>query len=88
MLDRFVYHINNTFQPDKLVALVDEMAAGMEPEMSKQIARFGQPSSVSAWKQEIESFKRQLRERPKYAKQLVKNYFGLSDEKMKELFPN
>lgn len=88
LLDRFVYHINNTFQPDKLVALVDEMAAGMEPEMSKQIARFGQPSSVSAWKQEIESFKRQLRERPKYAKQLVKNYFGLSDEKMKELFPN
>lgn len=87
LLERFVYHINNTFQPENLLPLVDEMAAEMEPELGKQIAKFGQPSSVSAWKSEVEAFKQQLRVRPIYAKQMVKSYFNLSDEKMKELFP-
>ncbi|OQA73407.1 MAG: CotH protein [Firmicutes bacterium ADurb.Bin248] len=81
---RYVYVVVNQFDPDRLIAVLDELAAEMEPEMARHIARWGTPSSLSRWKSEVESIRNFLRKRPDYALKNLKTTFGLSDATLRE----
>ncbi len=86
-VERYAELMNTVFKPDNLLPLFDKMQKEMEPEIADQIKRWGDPSSVAAWKQDMKQLRQMIIDRPKYAKQQLKNRFSLSDAKMKELFP-
>lgn len=88
LLERYAWHINNTFQPDRLNALVDQMAGEIRSEMPRQIERWGKPSSVDSWESQVEQLKEMISEKPAITIQDIQDTFGLSDAKMKELFPD
>jgi hypothetical protein len=51
-------------------------------------ARWGYPSSTRTWKSDVEDLRDIVENRRKYVLRNLKNYFGLSDEYMTQLFPN
>jgi hypothetical protein len=60
------------------------MAAEIEPEMQRHINRWGAPRSVAGWKNEIDELQASLERRPQYALDQLQDYFGISDEQMRE----
>ena len=87
-IERYAYHLNNTFAPEKLLALFEQMVDELEPEMARHIARWGYPKSMSAWKNDIDEIRDFLTVRTKNVKKHLQSYFHLSDARMAELFPN
>jgi hypothetical protein len=85
-LERWVFHSKNALAPSRLIQLLDSMVAEMEPEMSRQIARWGAPSSLAHWRSELAEFKSLLQQRPSSAKELVRKNFGLSSTQFADLY--
>lgn len=85
-LERFAYHLNNTFSPQAVNARIDEFAATMEPEMELHFSRWPNDGSLASWQRHIERLRTYANERPAYMKKYCKEYFGLSDSKMTALF--
>lgn len=81
-VERYVWLIYNQFDPERLTAILRGMAEEMRPEMKRHIERWGAPSSVSKWENEIEDLRRVLEKRPSYALKDLQTYFGVSDESM------
>ena len=69
------YYLNN----DRLIPLLDSMAAEIEPELSRQIARWGNPVSMEHWRSEIEKLRTNLLERPAYCKQNIMYVMHLTE---------
>jgi hypothetical protein len=51
---RFASHLNITFNPDRVIQIIDKLKAGIEPEMPAHISRWGWPRDMAAWEDEIE----------------------------------
>jgi hypothetical protein len=81
---RYVWLIINQFDPVRLTGILREMAAEIEPEMQRHINRWGAPRSVVVWKNEIDELQASLERRPQYALDQLQDYFGISDEQMRE----
>lgn len=82
---RFVEIAYGSFDTDRLLRLVDEMAAEIRPEMERQVERWGMHDSVADWEQEIEGLKRNITARRETALKQLQNMFGLTGEEMKAL---
>ena len=52
----------------------------MSPEIGRQIARWGQPKSVSHWQSEIQKLRSYIIDRPGYAKQNLLYVMGISSD--------
>ena len=76
----------HAFAPDKLVALLDSLVAEMEPEMQRQIDRWGEPESVAFWKEQVEKLRALIIARPASAKQTLIENFALTDEQLQMLY--
>ena len=83
---RWAYLSVHVFTPDRLTALLDSMQAEMEPEMQRQINKWGAPASMSTWKSEMSTLRSLLRERPTSAKSLLINNFSPSSSELQELY--
>ncbi|HWS28953.1 MAG TPA: lamin tail domain-containing protein [Clostridia bacterium] len=77
---RYVYVVVNQFDPERLTAVLDELASEMEPEMERHIDRWGSPNSISRWKNELDDIRSFLQKRPDYALRNLQSTFGLSAE--------
>ncbi|HWR18822.1 MAG TPA: lamin tail domain-containing protein [Clostridia bacterium] len=75
---RYVYVVINQFDPERLTAILDELSSEMEPEMQRHIDRWGSPSSLSRWKNELNDIRSFVQKRPEYALKNLRNTFGLS----------
>lgn len=75
-MQRFASHINISFDPARVLAVVDAMKAELEPEMPRHIARWGFPSSLSNWHNNINVVHAFGNERPSYMRTHIDNYFG------------
>lgn len=84
-VERFVEIAYGNFDTDRLLQLVEEMAAEIRPEMERQVERWGMHDSVADWEQEIEGLKRNIAARRETALKQLQNMFGLTDEEMKAL---
>lgn len=69
------YYLNN----ERLIPLLERMAAEIEPELERQIARWGKPVSMEHWRSEIEKLRNNLLERPQYCKQNIMYVMRLSE---------
>ena len=79
-IERYVELLCTQLSSERITALFDGMVAEMEPEMERHIQRWGNPSSVSAWRTHIEKLRKKLQERPAAALENLQSYFRLSDE--------
>jgi len=61
------------------------MVAALRPEMARQIERWGKPSSMSDWEESVAQMRTFIQERPDYALENMRKYFGVSQEKLNEL---
>ncbi|MBQ9941868.1 MAG: CotH kinase family protein [Christensenellaceae bacterium] len=93
-IERYAWHLNNTFDPDRMEAILDAMVAEIEPEMPRHIDRWGKasmpdcaasPASMEVWENNVASLKRMLREKVDITKADLQEFFNLSDARMKEL---
>ena len=94
-LKRFAYHLKNTFQPERLNKILDEVSSLVRGEMPKQIKRwnselsaqgYGSLSSMSAWDNKLKLMKTMLANRHKLVISNLKSQFKLSDAEYKKYF--
>jgi len=84
-VDRYVEVVEKYFNAERATALFDKMVAVIRPEMPSQIARWGKPSSMSEWEASIAQMRSFIEQRPAYALENMRKYFGVSQEKLDEL---
>ena len=75
---RYIYVMKYYLNNDRLLPLFDSMVATMEPEISRQIARWNHPSSYSFWQSKIREYRSFLVERPQRAKENLMYTMGIS----------
>lgn len=86
-INRYAELLNTTFLPSNLTAILDDMAAQIEPEVANNAERWGKPS-YSEWKNEVAYLRKVCEKRRGIMKAQLQEYFGISNSKMKKLFPN
>jgi hypothetical protein len=79
-IERFAYHLQHTFEPEKVVARIDYLAANIEDEMPRQVERWG--GSVDRWYYEIEQMREFARLRPAVVTEHIRRKFNLSEAEM------
>ena len=84
-VDRYVEVVEKYFNADRATKLFDEMVDAIRPEMRRQINKWGKPSSMSAWEQEIKRMRSYIEKRPEYALENMRDYFGLSKSELNAL---
>ena len=87
-IERAAEVYNTVLTTDRLLALFDEMYAAASTEIERHIDRWNRPRSVSSWENAMEDLRECISKRRKYVIDDLQDFFNLSDERMKELFPN
>lgn len=83
-VERYVEIVVKYFNSDRMVSILDEMVAEMEPEMERSIARWGIPKSYDYWMGQIDKLRTIVSKRPTNALNHMKKYFGVSDSLIEE----
>ena len=84
-VERYVEVVEKYFNSDRATALFDKMVDAIRPEMPRQIQKWGKPSSMNAWESEIARMRRYIEQRPAYALENMREYFGLSKAELNAL---
>ncbi len=84
-VDRYVQVVEQYFNAERATALFDQMVAAIRPEMPRQIAKWGKPSSMSEWEKEVAQMRSYIEKRPEYALENMRKYFGLTTSELNEL---
>jgi hypothetical protein len=91
-IQRYAYHMNTTFRPERLLGLIDQFQERLAPEIPRHITRWGGQkdpdaletwmspifNSVARWEQNIEQMRRFALERPAATTRNFLLHFGLS----------
>jgi len=83
-LERYAYHLKNTFSAKRMLELVNKYAAQIESEMPREKEKFG--GSVDNWKANIDRLRYFVENRPEVLVYQIRKAFDLSESKTKELF--
>ena len=88
-VERYAELLNTNLRPERVNAIIDAMAAEIRTEMPAQIDRWDtHHGSVEEWEKDIADMKAAVENRWSGAVKELQKTFGLSDARMKELFPN
>ena len=68
-LVRYIYVTKYYLNNDRLLPLFDSMIETISPEMSRQIARWQHPQTLSHWQSEVSKLRGMIIDRPQYSKQ-------------------
>ncbi len=85
-IEKYAEYMHTVFDPDRMIAILDDMVAEIDSEMQRHCKRWT-ALSYNSWKKNIDRLHSIVRERWDYSKGDLKETFGLSNEYMKELFP-
>lgn len=91
-VQRYAYHMNTTFHPERVLGFIDQFQAGLAPEIPRHITKWGGKkdpdaletwmspifNSVARWEQNIEQMRRFALQRPAATTRNFLNHFGLS----------
>jgi len=91
-VQRYAYHMNTTFDPDRLLGVIDQMQGALAAEIFRHIDRWGGQkdpdaletwqsptfNSVSRWEQNVDQMRLFALERSTFTVQHFINHFGLS----------
>jgi len=87
-LSTFAYHLENTFKPERMHKIIDELAKEIETEMPYHIKRWPgmHSSNINTWKNSVKSFKNKLTNRYNYVTKNIKSQFNLTNTEYKKYF--
>lgn len=88
-IQRFASYLNTTFREDRVLGIVDELKARIEPEMARHIDRWNdKPNEIiyndppipnmSVWNDRVKLMRVFAEKRPHYQRQHLIDFFGLS----------
>mgnify|MGYP003731472523 CR=1 FL=1 len=83
LYDRWAYHLTHTVE-DRL-EIFDRLYAQLEPEMQRHCS-YWMIYSYTTWKGNVEKLRNRIAGRNEVFKSQMQRYFGLSDDKMEEIF--
>lgn len=86
-LSTFAYHLEHTFKPSRMNAIVDELANEIRTEMPYHIKRW--PNlypSMNNWEKNVKNFKQKLTNRYNYVKKNIKSEFRLTNQEYQKYF--
>lgn len=63
-LQRFMYHLNTTFEPGRIIRIIEEFKHTYSPEVFEHVYRWRYPSSYNAWLESLEEIKLFALQRP------------------------
>ncbi len=84
-VERYVEVVMKYFNAERATALLDQMADARRPEMPRQIARWGKPYSMSEWEDQVKQLRYFVENRPQYALENMRKYFGVSEDELNAL---
>ncbi|WP_374689747.1 CotH kinase family protein, partial [Promineifilum sp.] len=73
---RFAAHLNTTFAPARVTALIDSMAGAIAPDIPAQAARWKMPRNVATWQTEVNKLRTFAQKRPDPVRGHVNAYLG------------
>ncbi|WP_185819463.1 CotH kinase family protein [Salibacterium salarium] len=73
----FSHYLNTTFNEEKVVSKLDEFEAMYEPEMEKNIERWGEPDSMEQWRDNVNVMREFGQVRADYSYAHLIDYFDL-----------
>ena len=87
-IQRFASYLNTSFHPDRVIKIINQKQAEIEPEMPRYIEKWKNqpsefqnlrfPSTIQEWKANVEKLRIFARERPAYIRQHIIEKFKLS----------
>lgn len=86
-IERFAYHLNNTFLPENTVNLWNSMANEISGEIERQNERWSVPT-LYMWEKQVKRVETALSKRRDMLKDQLIEYFEISDAEVQRLFPN
>lgn len=86
-ITRYANFINTTFSDARMLKILDDSVALIADEMPRQIARWGRPSSMGVWQSSVATLRRIVTEKRKLMIGQLASDFGLSQARLKALFP-
>lgn len=84
---RYAELLHTVLSTERLIAILDDYAAQIEPEIPAQIARWGGISTVKRWQDNVQRMRNIITEKHFLIKTQLKSSFNISDTLMRELFP-
>ncbi len=80
-ISTYCYHLNNTFNTERTLKILDEMAAVIADEIPRQGERWGFPNE-SSWETSLRVLRKFFEQKPDLAVQQLQANFELSDREM------
>lgn len=80
-ISTYCYHLNNTFNTERTLAILDEMAAVIADEIPRHGDRWGYPNENS-WQTSLDMLTRFFQQKPALAIQQLQENFDLTDREM------
>lgn len=85
---RYAELLNSALKTENLLALFDSMTEQLRPEMERNCNKWHTPSDLETWEQNVSDMRTSILNRRKYALQELQSLFGVSDARMRQLFPD
>ena len=79
-VERFAYHLENTFATDRVTQVIDSLAAMIRPLMPEHIQRWNYPESMPFWESRIDRMKRFANQRPCIARSILIDHLNLDPD--------
>lgn len=80
-ISRYCYHLNTTFDPDRCIAILDEMADEIRSEVPRNAQKWKDPTP-DAWESSLEFLRKFFTVKPDMAKEQLMENFGLSEAEL------
>jgi len=77
-INRFADHLNTSLLPSRALAVTDQLAAAIQPEIERHMLRWN--TSVEVWEDNMATIRQFLELRPEWMRWYLTSYFGLGDE--------
>ena len=76
-IDQYMLHLNTTFRPENVIAVIDSMHDDIEEPFPAHIARWGEPWSMEQWEVNVERLRNFALQRPDHVWETMCNFFSL-----------
>lgn len=80
-ISTYCYHLNNTFNTERTLAILDEMADVIDEEIARHGERWGYPNE-SSWETSLNMLTKFFEQKPDLALKQLQNNFDLSDREI------
>ena len=84
-LERFSYHLTNTYSPEKTTAYFDKFVGAIRKEMKYNCERWPR-LKYDRWEKNMEEFRARLERRPKIILEELRTYLSVTEEENKKYF--